>query len=544
MNHGLPPRLLAYMASLVLAFLGIFAAGAMAQEQPNGANGDKGTHYSYTLDLSSPEVRGQLKSGGVEVVNEGPNGEPCLKISLPANPQAAPASLMRKISIPIDPTPLRGAKISISGLARGEGISAPVQKHAGLKCQLYLSSPSVGQAWINEGNVHGTFPWRTVCAMASVQPDVDKGAINLGLEESSGTMWITNVRVQVVMPPVVRPAPKAALAQTSTTLRGVMSPIRPKEEDFRELSRWNVNFIRWQMVGKKEDLDHYDQWLAGKLDDLAVALDAAQANGIKLVADLHFSPGGRSPEGTSRLFLEEKYQTQFVANWEKIARRFKDHPALWAYDLINEPLQNQPSPAGVKNWLEIQVAAAKAVRAIDPKTPIIIETDEWDGPTPYLEMKPVDVPNVIYQVHMYFPGDFTHQGVFTDQGIAKDNNQNVATVTYPGMIARHWTDKETLRRWLEPVREFQRAYDARIYVGEFSAIRWAPGAAQYLDDCISIFEEYGWDWTYHAFREWPGWSVEAANLPFDRNHHPAATEPTDRFLVLQKWFRKNKPQAP
>ena len=25
---------------------------------------------------------------------------------------------------------------------------------------------------------------------------------------------------------------------------------------------------------------------------------------------------------------------------------------------------------------------------------------------------------------------------------------------------------------------------------------------------IDLFKEYGWDWTYHAFREWDGWSVE------------------------------------
>ena len=25
---------------------------------------------------------------------------------------------------------------------------------------------------------------------------------------------------------------------------------------------------------------------------------------------------------------------------------------------------------------------------------------------------------------------------------------------------------------------------------------------------ISINEAYGWDWTYHAYREWQGWSVE------------------------------------
>ena len=58
------------------------------------------------------------------------------------------------------------------------------------------------------------------------------------------------------------------------------------------------------------------------------------------------------------------------------------------------------------------------------------------------------------------------------------------------------------------MREFQLRHGAKIYCGEFSAVAWAPGADQYLRDCIDMFEEYGWDWSYHAFREWDGWSVE------------------------------------
>jgi hypothetical protein len=38
--------------------------------------------------------------------------------------------------------------------------------------------------------------------------------------------------------------------------------------------------------------------------------------------------------------------------------------------------------------------------------------------------------------------------------------------------------------------------------------RRAPGAVNHLRDCIDLFEEYGWDWTYHAYREWDGGSVE------------------------------------
>ena len=98
---------------------------------------------------------------------------------------------------------------------------------------------------------------------------------------------------------------------------------------------------------------------------------------------------------------------------------------------------------------------------------------------------------------MYAPMDFTHQqvlGTRTERTVYPDAN-------------RGW-DIDYLRNVLKPVRDFQLKHKARIYIGEFSAIAWAQGAERYLADCIKIFEEYGWDWSYHAFREWNGWSVE------------------------------------
>ncbi len=59
---------------------------------------------------------------------------------------------------------------------------------------------------------------------------------------------------------------------------------------------------------------------------------------------------------------------------------------------------------------------------------------------------------------------------------------------------------------------------------------WASGAEEYLRDCIGIFEEYGWDWTYHAFREWPGWSVEHEGT-CHADLHPSADNPRMRALL-------------
>jgi hypothetical protein len=231
------------------------------------------------------------------------------------------------------------------------------------------------------------------------------------------------------------------------------------------------------------------------------------------------------------MFHEAAYQEHFVKTWQKIARRYKGHRAVWGYDLINEPVQGAPPPEGVADYLGAQVKAARAIRAIDRDVPIIFAADDWDGPPGFKHPMPVDVPRVIYQVHMYWPHSFTHQGVH-------DSRTGVA---YPGVIDGRPCDQDALRRYLRPVREFQLAYNVHIYCGEFSAIRWAPGAAGYLRDVIELFEEYGWDWSYHAYREWSGWSVEHSSDSKDNT--PAGTA-TDRKQLLLRWFAKNhKPSS-
>ena len=74
------------------------------------------------------------------------------------------------------------------------------------------------------------------------------------------------------------------------------------------------------------------------------------------------------------------------------------------------------------DYLEAQVLAAKAIRSVDPDVPIFIEASRWDSADGFRELEPIDVPNVIYQVHMYVPGEFTHQGV----------HNKVTGIAYPG----------------------------------------------------------------------------------------------------------------
>ncbi len=334
-----------------------------------------------------------------------------------------------------------------------------------------------------------------------------------------------------------------AAAQRRPPLRGCMLPARATtEDDIRVLAGWGATLVRFQItrdfgkVGANSDLAEYAVWVDSRLDNLAQVLDWCVARGMKVCVDLHATPGGiRAGDRATAMLYDKRLADAYVETWRRIATRCAHivqtmGPVLYGYDLVNEPKQIAFAP--VSYW-NIQRRAAEVVRAIDPATPIIVESNVSASPTAFAYLRPLPMDNVIYQLHMYAPGDYTHQGV--GRALRKDGR----AIVWPDP-SRGW-DIEYLRRVLEPVREFQRRHRCRIYVGEFSAIAWAPGADQYLRDCISLFEEYGWDWTYHAFREWAGWSVEHEGED-DATLHPSADNPRKR--VVLEAFRKAQPAEP
>ena len=308
--------------------------------------------------------------------------------------------------------------------------------------------------------------------------------------------------------------------------RGVMSPARDMtEDDFKTLKSWGATLLRYQIirdwfgVNANRDIVEYDSWITSRLDHLdKVVLPLAVKYGLKVVIDVHVPPGGRDAGSEHNMFYEERYAKYFVDMWRRIARRFKGREGIYGYDLINEPCHKRMAVPGFDYW-NLQRKAAEAVRAEDPKTPIVVTSNKWGGPDGFAALKPLPVENVIYQVHMYEPFEYTHQRVL---------GSRLETVGWPN-AEKGW-DRAFLERKLKPVRDFQLKYGARIYAGEFSAVCWAPDAGKYLSDCISLFEEYGWDWTYHAFREWPGWSVEHEGED-DKTLRPSADNARKRALL-------------
>ncbi len=431
--------------------------------------------------------------------------------------------------------------IEFSIRARAKEVSKPPQAYNGVKFMLHYNDAAGKQHWPGAGDF-GSFDWQELTFFALIGKPGKQSQLKLGLQDSSGEVEfdLDSLRVSKLFsaPQEEYTAVYSNAVAAAPPLRGVMSPGRTlTEEDFVTLKEWNVNLVRaqitrnWHKVGTDRDLAEFDSWVNGKLDRFETMFKLGHEKyGLRFVIDLHTYPGGRYANREMAMFHEPEYADYFIELWKKIAVRFKDHPAVWGYGLVNEPNQKRLAP---RDFWTLQAQAAEAIRQVDPERPILFAANLSNSPDTFFCLAPVKLKNIIYEVHMYKPFQFTHQRVYSPDGKLKPGEKPVA---YPGVIQGEHHDKAKLKEILQPVRDFQTRYGARIYVGEFSAITWAPGAADYLRDLIDIFEEYRWDWTYHAFREASVWDVEKAGTN-KKDIQPAAD--TDRKRVLLNGFKRN-----
>ncbi len=515
-------------AVLVGAIVLGLGCGASAQEAPK-----RGEVVLSAKFAGEAALQGWAGSGAVDA---GYQGGKALRVEVA--PGSKPLGGSSRWTVPIER--LRGCTIRLSGMVRAENVSDRPQSWNGIKMMMPITSP--GGVQYPQAKVEtGTFDWKRIGCMIRVPKDATAAHLLLGLEEVSGRVWFSDVRIVVLQPPISdkvrRASGPAYRGHNLPRLRGTMISPGITKESLRTLGgEWHANLIRWQLVRSNQEAaaqPDYDKWLNGELAKLDAALPTCRQLGVLVVVDLHSPPGGAPSAGgyaaaDADLFSSKDAQAKFVEAWQRIARRYKGAGEIWGFDLVNEPIEDSLAE-DTDDWHGLAERAAKAVREIDPKRTLIVECAAGGNPGGFDSLEPIDVPNVVYSVHMYLPHTFTHQGVFGPS----------APIRYPGTIDGKQWDRAQLEAALKPVVDFQRKYNVHIYVGEFSAIRWAPddSAYRYLKDLIDIFEEHGWDWTYHAFREWDGWSVEHGR---DRADTQPTKTPTTRQTLLREWFAKNR----
>lgn len=106
-------------------------------------------------------------------------------------------------------------------------------------------------------------------------------------------------------------------------------------------------------------------------------------------------------------------QADFADFWGRMAREFKDEPALYGYGLMNEP-HDMGDP---ERWPSAVQAAIDAIRVVDGITPILVAGDDWSSSLNWgksanakLNEKLRDPRNnLVFEAHCYFDKDRSGQ---------------------------------------------------------------------------------------------------------------------------------------
>lgn len=396
-----------------------------------------------------------------------------------------------------------------------------------------------GGSTIGINGVSGIYDWTEVSVAMTLPIDAkvyEVTVINNAVVGYTpfGNCYITGIRFTTFGQYQIQPTKDPSYNSTISGCRGfnVEHYAQDDESQFYELrTKYNCNIIRFPLNRYNSDgfndaatnMNTYDLWFDSMIVALDKFLDKCKRHDMKIVVDYHFPPGGWNLISGVQQALEYSniYYDKFIEKWKFLANKLKDNPAIYAFDILNEPTYlYQPPPQGPaqKNWYTLTIDAVREIRKIDPNRTIIFEMDGYGDPKNLDSISPIPFDNVIYSCHMYQPAEFW-------------NVNNTSSVTYPGSIVDGVVlDKQFLRNVLQRTRDFQLSYKIpTIFVGEFAPYRWNPGAALWIRDLIDIFEEYGWIYTYFVYKVWQDVDLDLEN---EKGTTVVSLSGTDRQRVV------------
>ena len=307
----------------------------------------------------------------------------------------------------------------------------------------------------------------------------------------------------------------------------------PRAEWFEAASEAGIGLVRLtydKWTGERRDFllgdaGDYQGLVQSDLAELRRVLDIAEANGIKIVLAPLSLPGSRNRQRNGmkrdpRLWTEEEYLQQAANFWRDLAKSLAGHPAIAAYNLLNEPhpewFHGKQSfwDGGFDEWYEsvkgtpgdlnrFNRTLTAAIRSADKQTPIIVESGLYATPWAFEYLEPLDDPAVIYSFHMYEPYDYTTRRI------------NKGRFSYPDRLP---DQMPPLDEFFNPVRQWAERHNIppeRIFAAEFGCDRQAAGAERYLADLVKLFNREGWHWAFYAYREdvWQGMDYELGAGP-------------------------------
>lgn len=321
----------------------------------------------------------------------------------------------------------------------------------------------------------------------------------------------------------------------------------PDQAYFDALSGYGATWVRlsydkWQPAERDfllGDADAFQGLSAADLATLRATLDRAHQAGLKVVIAPLSLPGMRWSQNNQgqfddRLWQDKRYWLQAAAFWRDLARELKDHPAIAAYNLVNEPapekqggLAEHADPGQMQQWYARRQGSARdlpalyrqliaAIREEDADTPVMLDAGWFAAADAFgYWPAPLEDQRVLYSVHMYEPYLVT----------SAPNMTRKQPIAYPGPApfagqTQQWGGQRVAQYLRHPL-DWAAAMNvprSRLVVGEFGCMRRLPGCRQYLEDVLSVLDRHRLHWAFYSFREdnWDGMDYElgSAKVPW------------------------------
>lgn len=328
-------------------------------------------------------------------------------------------------------------------------------------------------------------------------------------------------------PALLAAQPDAFMLWTQGGLRG--ANVMQKQctiEDLRVLRSWGANLAEIPISDVYAPTPPY-AFQPENLSKLDHAVKAAEDAHLYVALTCREGPGRADFERSHEIWREAPAQDAYARMWREIASHYHGRACIVGYDLMCEPHPDDDAKQPLGDWNVLAKKITVAIREVDPKTPILINSSGWAYPQLFDSLVPTGDPRTVYTVHFYDPHYYTHQ-------------KPADKVAYPGFRVpwehgRAW-DKATLEARLKPVLTFQRKYHVPIFVGEFGCARYAPGVEEWLRDQIILYEQYRWSWAYWAFREWDVMNIERTADATDKVNH----DDTPLLRLFKTYLAKDK----
>lgn len=152
--------------------------------------------------------------------------------------------------------------------------------------------------------------------------------------------------------------------------------------------------------------------------------------GMRIILDHHRSDSGAGTSGNGLWYDGQHSEDQWIADWQMLATRYADEPAVIGADLHNEPYNGTWGDGGVNDWARAATEAGNAIGEVNDNWLIFVEgigtyqgnNYWWGGNLMGVRDHPIelDVDNkLVYSAHDY-PNSVYAQPWFQGSDFADD----------------------------------------------------------------------------------------------------------------------------